>query len=128
MSPPSSSSSRPLVATIGFCCWLVAAVLLIVGGLIAASVELPGLNSATFRGVGVLTALAGIGMAFLAGRSRTGDPRFRRAAIALASATVVLVALTAGFGVVHILTLIGMILLIVGTILNVLPTSRGNSE
>lgn len=124
-SPPSSSPpQRSLVATVGFCFWLVAAVLLMVGGMIAASVSLPGLDTVVFRGTGVLTALAGIGMAFLAGRSRGGDPRFRRAAIALSVAIVVIVALTARFGVVHILTLFGVILLIIGTILNALPKPR----
>ncbi|MFN3003192.1 hypothetical protein [Mycolicibacterium wolinskyi] len=127
--PTSTPSSPPppqrsLVTTVGFCFWLVAAVLLMVGGMIAASVSLPGLDTLVFRGTGVLTALAGIGMAFLAGRSRSGDPRFRRAAIALSLAIVVIVALTARFGVVHILTLFGVILLIIGTILNALPKPR----
>ncbi|KWX23693.1 hypothetical protein H7J87_07200 [Mycolicibacterium wolinskyi] len=127
--PTSTPSSPPppqrsLVTTVGFCFWLVAAVLLMVGGMIAASVSLPGLDTLVFRGTGVLTALAGIGMAFLAGRSRSGDPRFRRAAIALSLAIVVIVALTARFGVVHILTLFGVVLLIIGTILNALPKPR----
>lgn len=125
-SPPSSPPppQRSLVATIGFCFWLVAAVLLMVGGMIAASASLPGLDTGVFRGTGVLIAIAGIGMAFLAGRSRSGDRRFRRAAIALSLAIVLIVALTARFGVVHILTLFGVILLIIGTILNALPTPR----
>ncbi|MGV0740839.1 hypothetical protein [Mycolicibacterium sp. XJ870] len=118
-SPPPS-----LAATIGFYFWLVAAVLLMVGGMIAAAVSLPGLDSVVLRGAGVLTALAGVGMAFLAGRSRSGDPRFRRAAIALSLAIVVIVAVIARFGLVHILTLLAMILLIFGTILNALPRPR----
>lgn len=121
-SPPSEPArANSLVETIGFTFWLVAAVLLMVGGMIAASVSLPGVDTAVFRGVGVLIAIAGAGMAFLAGRSRSGDPRFRRAAIALSVAIVVIVALTARIGVVHILTLIGIVLLIAGTILNALP-------
>lgn len=124
----SSSTPRPLTATIGFGCWLVAAVLLMVGGLLAASADLPSLNSVLFRGSGVLTALAGLGMAFLAGRSRTGDPRFRRAAIALSLAIVVLVGLTVAFGVVHIVTLFAVIVLVVGTILHALPTSRRTGD
>lgn len=120
--PPSEPvRAKSLVETIGFTFWLVAAVLLMVGGMIAASVSLPGLDTPVFRGVGVLIAVAGAGMAFLAGRSRSGDPRFRRAAIALSVAIVVIVALTARLGVVHILTLIGIVLLIIGTILNALP-------
>ena len=84
--------SRPRVVTAAFWCWLVASILLIVGGLIAASVALPGI----YRGAGVITALAGAGMAFLAGRSRSGDTRYRRAAVALSLAIVVLVALACG--------------------------------
>ncbi|WP_372448228.1 hypothetical protein [[Mycobacterium] fortunisiensis] len=112
------------MATVGFGFWLVAAVLLVVGGMFAASVSLPGADPLLLRGGGVLTALAGFGMAYLAGRSRTGDPRFRRAAIALSLATMVIVALTARLGVVHILTVLGVLLLIVGTGLSALPQRR----
>jgi hypothetical protein len=76
-----------------------------------------------FRGAGVITALAGAGLAFLAGRSRTGDTRFRRAALALALTIVVLVALCAVFGVVHVLTLVGLIPLIAGTVLMTRPAA-----
>ena len=62
-----------------------------------------------YRGGGVITALAGAGMAFLAGRSRSGDTRFRRAAVALSLAIVVLVALVAVLGgAVHVLTLLAV--------------------
>jgi hypothetical protein len=91
--------------------------LLIVGGLLAASVSLP----TVYRGAGVITALAGAAMAFLAGRSRTGDTRFRRAAVALSLTIVVLVALVAVFGVVHVLTLLAVIPLIAGTVLMTRP-------
>jgi nucleoside permease NupC len=116
--------SRPRVVTAAFWCWLVAAILLIVGGLLAASVALP----AVFRGVGVVTALAGAGMAFLAGRSRNGDTRFRRAAVALALTIVVLVALLAVFGVVHVLTLLAVLPLIAGTVLITRPAAASADE
>jgi hypothetical protein len=102
--------ARPRTVTAAFWCWEAAALLLIVGGLIAATVPLP----AIYRGTGALTALAGAGMAYLAGRTRTGDGRFRRAALALALAIVVLVALASAFGVVHILTLVSVVPLIAG--------------
>ncbi len=123
---PSSSASRR--ATIGFSCWLVGAVLLIVGGLVAASVSWPNAESTLFRSVGVLTALAGAGMAYLAGRSRSGDARHRRAAVALSMAIVVVVALIAALRLapVHILTLLALLLLIVGTGLSALPTRRSD--
>ncbi|MGY4654111.1 hypothetical protein [Mycobacterium sp. URHB0021] len=104
---------RPRAVTAAFWCWVVASILLIIGGLIAASVGLPPV----YRGAGVLTATGGAAMAFLAGRARSGDPRFRRAAVALSLAIVVLVALFAVFGVVHMLTLVAVIPLIAGTVL-----------
>jgi peptidoglycan/LPS O-acetylase OafA/YrhL len=110
---------RPRVVTAAFWCWVIAAVLLIVGGLLAASYALP----AVFRGAGVITALAGAGMAYLAGRSRRGDTRFRRAAVALSLSIVVLVALVAVMGVVHILTLLAVIPLIAGTVLMSRPAA-----
>jgi hypothetical protein len=116
--------SRPRAVTAAFWCWLVASILLIVGGSLAASVGLPGV----FRGAGVITALAGAGLAFLAGRSRTGDTRFRRAALALALTIVVLVALCAVFGVVHVLTLLAVIPLIAGTVLMTRPAASASAE
>jgi hypothetical protein len=112
--------SRPRVVTAAFWCWVIASIMLIVGGLIAASVSsLPVM----YRGGGVITALAGAAMAFLAGRSRNGDARFRRAALALSLTIVVLVALLAVFGVVHVLTLLGVIPLIAGTVLITRPAA-----
>ena len=71
----------------------------------------------------MITALAGAAMAFLAGRTRSGDARFRRAALALSLTIVVLVALLAVFGVVHVLTLLAVIPLIAGTVLITRPAA-----
>jgi nucleoside permease NupC len=116
--------SRPRAVTAAFWCWVVAAILLIVGGLLTASVALP----VVFRGGGVVTALAGAGMAFLAGRSRDGDTRFRRAAVALALTIVVLVALLAILCVVHVLTLVGVLPLIAGTVLITRPAAASHEQ
>ena len=94
--------------------------MLMVGGLIAASADLAG----AFRGAAVLTIVAGGGMAFLAGRSRTGDPRFGRAGIALSLAIVVLVGLVAAFGVVHLLTLLAVFPLLAGAVMMNGPACR----
>lgn len=122
---PSPASRR---ATIAFYCWLVGAVLLIVGGLVAASVSWPSAESTMFRGVGALISLAGAGMAYVAGRSRSGSVRYRRAAIALSMAIVVVVGLLAALRLapVHILTLLGLLPLIVGTGLSAAPLRRGD--
>jgi hypothetical protein len=115
---------RPRVVTAAFWCWVVASLMLIVGGMLAASISLP----AVFRGGGVLTALAGAGMAFLAGRSRRGDTRFRQAAVVLSLTIIVLVALVAVLGVVHVLTLLAVIPLIAGTVLITRPAAASWSE
>ena len=117
--------SRPRVVTAAFWCWVAASIMLIVGGLIAASVSaLP----MVYRGGGVITVLAGAGMAFLAGRTRSGDTRYRRAAVALSLAIVVLVALCAVVGVVHMLTLLAVLPLIAGTVLITRPAASAGQE
>src|SRR6478736_7745410 len=118
--------SRPRVVTAAFWCWVVASILLIVGGMIAASVSaLP----MVYRGGGIITALAGAGMAYLAGRSRSGDTRYRRAAIALSLVIVVLVAIAAVLGgAVHVLTLLAVLPLIAGTVLITRPLASSSEQ
>jgi len=116
--------SRPRVVTAAFWCWVAASLLLIVGGLIPATLAVPGL----YRGAGVITALAGVGMAFLAGRSRRGDSRFRRAAVALSLTIVVLVAILAVLRIPSVLTLLAVIPLIVGTVLMTRPAAAADQE
>ena len=109
---------RPRVVTAGFWCWAAAAVLLVAFGLLLAfsADSLPAL----FRGMGVLFAAAGLGLGFLAGRARLGDERFRRAAIALALAIVVVLALFALYSRGPIWLLL-MILTMVGAVLMMRP-------
>src|SRR5215471_11945601 len=99
--------SRPRAVTAAFWCWVVASIILIVATVTA----LP----AVYRGGGVITALGGAGMAFLAGRSRSEDTRYRRAAIALSLVIIVLVAIVAVLrGAVHVLTLLAVLPVIAG--------------
>jgi hypothetical protein len=119
----SAPQQRPRVVTAAFWCWVAASVLLVAGGLIVAAASLPPLP----RGGGVITALAGAGMAFVAGRSRTGDSRFRRAGVALALAIIVLMPLLVMFGVVHVLTLLAVLLLIAGTVLITRPSASSTA-
>jgi hypothetical protein len=116
--------SRPRVVTAAFWCWLVASLMLIVGGLFVAFVPLP----VVYRGAGGLTALAGAAVAYLAGRSRDGDERFRRAAIVLSLTVIVLVAISAVVGVVHMLTLIAVLPLVAGTVLITRPAAAKPAE
>jgi hypothetical protein len=118
--------SRPRAVTAAFWCWVVASIMLIVGGLIAATVTaLP----AVYREGGVITALAGAGMAFLAGRSRSEDTRYRRAATVLSLVIVVLVAIVAVLGgAVHVLTLLAVLPLIAGTVLITRPAASSSGQ
>ena len=106
---------RPRVVTAGFWCWAAAAVLLVAFGLLLAFS--PDSLPTLFRGMGVLFAATGLGLGFLAGRARLGDERFRRAAIALALATVVVLAFFALYSrgpvwlVMMILTMLGAVLM-----------------
>jgi hypothetical protein len=109
-----ATSPRPQALNVAFWLLLVGAVLLMGGGLIAATASIPVL----YRGAGIVCVVAGALIAFLAGRVRKdGDPRFRRATLALALVVVVLVSLTAALGVVHILALLSVLPLIVGAML-----------
>ena len=109
-----ATQPRPRALNVAFWLLLVGAVMLMGGGLLAASAAIP----AFFRGTGIICVVAGALIAFLAGRvRRTGDPRFRRATLALAFAVVVLVSLVAALGVVHLLALLSVLPLLVGAML-----------
>jgi hypothetical protein len=117
-----ATEPRPRALNVAFWVLLVGAVLLMCGGLIAATASIPLL----FRGAGIVCVVAGALIAFLAGRVRkTGDPRFRRATLALSLVVVVLVSLTAALGVVHILALLSVLPLIVGATLLSRPAAAG---
>jgi peptidoglycan/LPS O-acetylase OafA/YrhL len=87
----SATQPRPRAVSIAFWCWLAAAILLMLGGLLALFSQAP--VPVFFRGAGVLWIVSGAVLSFLAGRSRSGDTRFRRAAVALSIALAVLLAL-----------------------------------
>jgi hypothetical protein len=121
----SAEHSRPRTVTAAFWCWEAASFLLLAGGLIAAAwPHAP----AFFRGAGVLSIVAGAGMALFAGRSRNGDVRFRRAGIALSLAIVVLVCVSVAFGVGNLLTLLAVLPLIAGTVLMTRPSAAIEGE
>lgn len=130
------SSPRPRVVDAAFWLLLIGAVLLVVGGLLAATAGFDAVRSAAsasvsdeqvrnylalHRGSALICILAGVGLGFLAGRMRTGDPRFRRAAVALALVSVLLVALVAVFAGIHLLALLGLLPIVVATLLLTRP-------
>ena len=74
------------------------------------------------RGAGVICVVAGAALGFLAGQTRKGDARFRRADHrARVSVTVVLVGLVAVFAGIHMLSLVGLLPIIVGALLLTRP-------
>jgi len=114
-----ASGPRPRVVTAAYFLWAAAAVLLIANGLFF--ILESGIRF--YQAAGVLWVLAGIGLGFLAGRTRMGDARFRRAGVAFSFALVVLLAI---FSVVsHALGVLAiMILLIIGAVLLVRPSAQ----
>jgi hypothetical protein len=140
MSSPSLPAPRPRAVDVAFWLLLVGAVMLLVGGLLAATMAFDTIRSAApasvsdaqlhsylafQRAAGAICVLSGTGLAFLAGRMRRGDARFRRATVVLALVTVVLVALVAVFAGVHILALLGLLPIIAGTVLLTRPAAAG---
>jgi hypothetical protein len=133
-----SPASRPRVVEVAFWALVVGAVLLMVGGLLAATLSFDTVRQAApssisdkqlhnylslHRGAGVGGVLAGGGLGFLAGRTRAGDARFRRATIGLALAIIVVVGLIAVFAGIHVLSLLALLPIIVGMLLLTRPAA-----
>jgi hypothetical protein len=118
----SAPLQRPRIVDAAFWCWLAAAILLAALGLLLA------LNSANIpvflRGAATLFVVAGLALGYLAGRTRAGHSRYRRAAVALALAVVVLLAVFVLVGGGGVLWVLPMILTLVGAILVMRPTAQ----
>ena len=128
----SATESRPAAVTAAFWVLVVGAVLLMAGGLMAATVSFDSLRQAApptvsddavrsyarlYRGAGILFSVAAAALAAFAVRARDGDPRFRRSAMTLGLTIVVLVGLAAVFAGTHILALLSLVPIVVGTLL-----------
>ena len=113
--------ARPRIVETVFWLWLLAAISLVVLGMLMALTR--GNLPPVFRGAGILFAVAGLALGYLAGRTRAGHAGLRRAAVGLALALVVLLALftlmTGG-----VLWLIPMILTMVGAVLIMRPSAQ----
>lgn len=123
---------RPAAVTTAV--WLLAlgGLLLLAGGLIAATMSFEALRQAApptvsdaavqeyarlYRGAGILFALAGAALTVFALRCRGRNPRVRRATMALGLAIVVVVAVAAVFAGTHLLSLLSLLAIIAGTLL-----------
>ena len=99
----SAPLQRPRIVSAAFWCWLAAAVMLAALGLLV---------------------VAGLALGYLAGRTRTGHTRYRRAAVGLALALVVLLAMFILIGGGGVLWVLPMILTLVGAILVMRPSAQ----
>ncbi|QEN12505.1 hypothetical protein ACRDU6_07285 [Mycolicibacterium sp. ELW1] len=86
-----ATQPRPRLVSIAFWCWLAGSIVLMLGGLLL--VFSNGPVPVFFRGAGVLWIVAGALLSYIAGRTRGGDTRFRRAAVGLSIALAILLAL-----------------------------------
>lgn len=135
-----SPASRPPVVDAAFWCFLGGAVILVVGGLMASTAGLEDARAylpATFtedqvrnyltlyRGTGMGCVVAGVALAFLVGRARRRDQRFRLATLGLAFAIVVVIALMAvGVGFRSLIVLVSLLPILAGTVLITRASAR----
>ena len=136
------AANDPLPRGVNTAFWLlvVGAVMLMLGGLMAATVSVDALRQAApatvsdeavrdyarlYRGAGILFCVAAAALTAFAVRARARDPRSRRATVALALAIVVVVALAAVFAGTHILALLSLLPIIVGTLMLGRPALLG---
>lgn len=130
---------RPTVVSAGLVTLVLAAVMLLAGGLLTAAVSFDTLRLVApesvsddavreslrvYRGVGLLLAAAGAGLLVLTVRAARRDPRYRRAVVALALALVVLVSLATVLVGTHLVALLSLFPLIIGTVLLTRPAAR----
>ena len=128
-----SANSRPRIVEVAFWCWMAAAALLIVAGVLemtmvkygamrhafAASVPDSEVRSLfeTYRTVAIVCAVLGMAIGYFAGRTRRGNKRFRRGTIALSVVGVVLLlaatVLLGGVGLLAVLAVIPLLLAVV---------------
>jgi uncharacterized membrane protein len=104
-----SAHPRPGIVDAAFWCWMGAAGVLILGGLLAVITTFDAFRDTTpgvseeqirsiltlYRGSGAICVALGLAFGYTAWRTRRGDKRFRRVTIALSVATVVLLVLFA---------------------------------
>lgn len=132
--------NRPAAVTAAFWSLVAGAALLMLGGLVTATVSFDMLRQAApssysdqtlrdsltvYRGAGAVVALAGAGLSWLASRTRLGDPRARRSTLALSLLLVLLLAGASAFHLVpvSIFALLGLLPILVGVVLLTRPAT-----
>jgi hypothetical protein len=123
---PPAPSNRPRIVDAAFWCWLAAAVLTAVLGLLMAT-QASANTALFFRLAGALLVIVGLAQAYLAGRARKGQLRFASAGVGLAMTSVAFLAVlllfgSSIFGIVFVATI--MILMITGSVL----IQRGSAQ
>ena len=126
----SESDARPGVVTGGVWALLIGGVLLAAGGLITAGVSFDTLRQVAsasvpdesiraslwlYRGVGILLTAAAAALISLAVRAGRREIRFRRATVALGLAVTVVVAVISAVAGTHILALLSLVPIVIGT-------------
>ncbi len=140
MTPSPQSSKRPRTVDIAFWCFVGGAVIMIAGGLMAATATYDVARAALpdsisdeavreyltiYRYSGGGAAVAAAVLAFLAGRARRGDARSRMATFGLVFAILVVVLLLAiGVGVAQPLVLLALLPMLVGVAVFIRPAAR----
>lgn len=119
---PPGSDGRPGTVNAAYYCWLAGASVTAAMGLLMLTYPVTA-----YKMVGVVLLGVGLGLGFLAGRARRGDPRFSRAALGLAMGSVAFLALILLFlpipiGVVGLIA-VAVVALIAGSVLNQRPAS-----
>jgi hypothetical protein len=114
-----TTEPRPRAVDVAFWLLVVGAVLLLAGGMLAATLSYDTLRSAALPTVSDQTIRDYLRFhrGALVVRTRAGDPRFRRATMGLGLAIVVLVGVVAVFFGTHIFALLSLLPIIVGTLL-----------
>ncbi|MFA4080613.1 hypothetical protein [Mycobacteroides salmoniphilum] len=130
---------RPRIVDVAFWFWVVSSAALFLNGLAGVTQRFDAVRAAAkpeltdaeirnlvtyFRAWGVLCILLAAGMAFLAGRTRQGDKRYRRALIALSLVSVLGAIAMASTGSVGPLLLVAALSLVVANVLIIRPTAQ----
>jgi hypothetical protein len=123
---PPVPSKRPRIVDAAFWCWIAAAALTALLGLLMAT-QSAASTAPFFRLAGVLLVVVGLGHGYVAGRARKGQLRFASAGVGLAMSSVAFLAVLLLFGssIVGIIFVAAiMILMITGSVL----IQRGSAQ